>query len=344
MSSEKKALITGVAGQDGSYLSELLISKGYNVYGIVRASATQNLERIKHLLPNDSFHLVYGDVTDAHSISQLARKIEPDEVYNLAAQSHVRVSFDVSEYTCNVGGIGTLRVLEALRSNQLDAKFYQASSSEMFGKVRQTPQNENTPFYPRSPYGVAKVFGYWITVNYRESYDMFAINGILFNHESPRRGNDFVTKKISLGLANILQGRQDKIVLGNINAKRDWGYAEDYVEAMYMMMQHGNPEDFVIATGETHSVREFLEIAFNHAGMDVEWRGSGMDEKAYDRRTGKAVVEIDPRHFRPSEVDVLVGDATKARSKLGWKPRVTFKELVKIMLDHDIEMVKTSGR
>ncbi len=344
MSSEKKALITGVAGQDGSYLSELLLSRGYQVYGLVRASATQNTDRIKHLLDNGNFHVIYGDVSDAHSISQVIKKTEPDEVYNLAAQSHVRVSFDVPEYTCNIGGLGTLRVLEAIRSNELDAKFYQASSSEMFGKVRQSPQNENTPFYPRSPYGVAKVFGYWITVNYRESYDMFALNGILFNHESPRRGNDFVTKKISLGLANIIHGKQDKIVLGNLNAKRDWGYAEDYVEAMLMMMQHPQAEDFVIATGETHSVREFLEIAFQHAGIDIEWRGSGMDEKAYDRRTGKAVVEIDPKHFRPSEVEFLVGDASKANRVLGWKPRVTFNQLVKIMLDHDINMVKTSGR
>jgi len=322
----KRALITGITGQDGSYLSELLLKKGYEVYGIKRRSSSFNTKRIDHIFqdPHEetNFHLIYGDLGDASSLNRIIRTIKPDEIYNLAAQSHVRVSFDIPEYTADIAAIGTLRLLEAIKDSGLDVKFYQASSSEMFGMVKESPQNENTPFHPRSPYACSKVFAYWITVNYRESYDFFTCNGILFNHESPRRGETFVTRKITMAIAKILSGNQDKLYLGNLDAKRDWGYAKDYVEGMWMMLQHDKPDDYVLSTGETHSVREFLEEAFTYVSLDP-----------YD------YIEIDQRYFRPSEVDILVGDSSKARAILGWKPKVKFKELVRIMVDTDVEKI-----
>jgi GDPmannose 4,6-dehydratase len=324
----KKALITGITGQDGSYLTEFLLGKGYEVYGIIRRSSSFNTSRIDHLYidPHEQevhLKLVFGDLNDASSLSRIVRDIKPDELYNLAAQSHIRVSFDVPEYTGEISGMGTTRLLEAIRETGSQARFYQASSSEMFGKVLGPPQGEGTPFYPRSPYGAAKVYAFWMTVNYREAYNMFACNGILFNHESPRRGETFVTRKITMALARIKHGLQDKLYLGNLDAKRDWGFARDYVEAMWLMMQQPNADDYVIATGETHSVREFLDTAFNYAGID--W---------------KKHVEIDQRYFRPTEVDFLQGDATKARRVLKWKPRVGFRELVKIMVDADMQLVE----
>lgn len=323
----KKALITGITGQDGSYLAELLLKKGYEVYGIIRRSSSFNTERLDHLYrdPHERdvrLRLIYGDLNDSSSLNKILRDTRPDEIYNLGAQSHVRVSFDIPEYTAEITGLGTTRLLEAIRETGIDTKFYQASSSEMYGKVVETPQNEETPFYPRSPYACAKVYSYWITRNYRESYGMYACNGILFNHESERRGPTFVTRKITRAVARIKAGLQKKIYLGNLDAQRDWGYAPDYVEAMWLMMQQEEPDDFVIATGETHSVREFLEEAFGLAGLDP-WQ----------------YVEIDPKYFRPAEVDLLIGDATKAREKLGWRSKVTFKELVKIMVDADIAML-----
>lgn len=324
----KKALITGITGQDGSYLAELLLGKGYQVYGIIRRQSTFGTDRLKNIFdeptnPEAKMHLVYGDLTDASSLNRILRDVEPDEIYNLGAQSHVRVSFDVPDYTTDTVALGTLRLLESIRETGASPKFYQASSSEMYGKVMETPQTETTPFYPRSPYACAKVFGYSITVNYRESYNLFSSNGILFNHESPRRGQTFVTRKITQAIANIKFGRQDKLYLGNLDAKRDWGYAADFVEAMWMILQHDEPDDFVIATGETHSVREFLEEAFGHAGMDWE-----------------EYVGTDPRYFRPAEVDLLLGDPSKAKEKLGWEPKVRFKELVKMMVDADMEAVR----
>jgi GDPmannose 4,6-dehydratase len=323
----KKALITGITGQDGSYLAELLLEKGYEVYGIIRRASTFNTERIDHIYqdPHEKgarLHLIYGDLSDSSALNRILRDVKPDEIYNLAAQSHVRVSFDIPEYTGDVTGLGTVRLLDAILEEGLESKvkFYQASSSEMFGKVQAVPQNEETPFYPRSPYGAAKVYSYWITRNYRESYNMFAVNGILFNHESPRRGETFVTRKITRAVAAIKAGLQDKLYLGNLDAKRDWGYAKEYVEAMWLMLQQDEPDDFVIATNETHTIREFLEEAFGHVGL--KWED---------------YVEIDPRYYRPAEVDLLIGDASKAEEKLGWKPKVTFKELVKIMVDADIE-------
>jgi GDPmannose 4,6-dehydratase len=324
----KKALITGITGQDGSYLTEFLLGTGYEVYGIIRRSSSFNTSRIDHLYidPHEQevhLKLVFGDLNDASSLSRIVRDIKPDELYNLAAQSHIRVSFDVPEYTGEISGMGTTRLLEAIRETGSQARFYQASSSEMFGKVLGPPQGEGTPFYPRSPYGAAKVYAFWMTVNYREAYNMFACNGILFNHESPRRGETFVTRKITMALARIKHGLQDKLYLGNLDAKRDWGFARDYVEAMWLMMQQPNADDYVIATGETHSVREFLDTAFDYAGID--W---------------KKHVEIDQRYFRPTEVDFLQGDATKARRVLKWKPRVGFRELVKIMVDADMQLVE----
>ena len=323
----KKALITGITGQDGSYLAELLLEKGYEVHGIIRRSSSFNTERIDHLYKDPHINdvkmfLHYGDLSDSSNLSRLLEKIQPDEIYNLAAQSHVRVSFDMPEYTADVVGLGTIRILDAIKETQIKTKFYQASTSELYGKVVETPQTEKTPFYPRSPYACAKLYSYWITVNYRESYDMYACNGILFNHESPRRGETFVTKKITHAIAKILNKEQDKLYLGNLDAKRDWGYAKDYVEAMWLMLQQENAEDYVIATGETHSVREFLDEAFGLVGLD--W---------------KKYVEIDPRYYRPAEVDLLLGDPTKAKEKLGWKPKTTFKELVKIMLEYDLNSV-----
>lgn len=328
MAQVKKALILGITGQDGSYLAELLLKKGYDVYGIIRRASSFNTGRIDHLYidPHKKgvrLKLIYGDLADASSISRIMRDIDPDEVYNLGAQSHVRVSFDVPEYTGEITGMGTTRLLEAIRETGTKAKFYQASSSEMYGKVLEVPQKETTPFYPRSPYGAAKVYSYWMTVNYREAYNMFACNGILFNHESPRRGETFVTRKITMALARIRHGLQDKLYLGNIDAKRDWGFAGDYVEAMWLMLQQAKADDYVIATGETHSVREFLEIAFQYAGLD--W---------------KKHVAIDKRYFRPTEVDLLLGDATKAKKKLKWKPRVGFRELVHMMVDADMKLVE----
>lgn len=324
MNKIKKALITGITGQDGSYLAELLLEKGYEVHGIIRRSSSFNTGRIEHLYQD--FHskdakifLHYGDLADSSALSRLLEKIQPDEIYNLAAQSHVRVSFDIPEYTADVVGLGTIRILDAIKETKINTRFYQASTSELYGKVVETPQTEKTPFYPRSPYACAKLYSYWITVNYRESYDIYACNGILFNHESPRRGETFVTKKITHAIARILKKEQDKLYLGNLDAKRDWGYAKDYVEAMWLMLQQEKAEDYVIATGETHSVREFLDEAFGLVGLD--W---------------KKYVEIDATYYRPAEVDLLLGDSTKAREKLGWKPKTTFKELVKIMLEYDL--------
>ena len=318
----KVALVTGITGQDGSYLAEFLLAKDYDVHGIVRRSSVFNTGRISYIHPQthaeERVFLHYGDLADASSLARLIEKINPDEIYNLGAQSHVRVSFDIPEYTADVSGLGSLRVLEALRETRSHAKFYQASSSEMFG-ASVPPQNENTPFRPRSPYAIAKVFSYWTTVNYREAYNIFACNGILFNHESPRRGENFVTRKITISIAELLAGKRDKIYLGNLNAKRDWGYSPDYVEAMWLMLQQGAPDDYVVATGETHSVREFLDEAFALAGIEH----------------GERYVETDPRYLRPTEVDVLCGDASKARVKLGWKPKVGFRELARIMLEED---------
>jgi GDPmannose 4,6-dehydratase len=325
----KKALITGITGQDGSYLTELLLGKGYEVYGVIRRASTFNTERIDHIYqdPHESgrrMRLLYGDLNDASSLNKILRDVQPDEIYNLGAQSHVRVSFDIPEYTAEVGALGTLRLLEAIRETGLrGTRFYQASSSELFGKVQEVPQRETTPFYPRSPYGVAKLYAYWITVNYRESYGLFACNGILFNHESQRRGETFVTRKITRAAAAIKLGLQNKLYLGNLDAKRDWGHAKDFVEAMWLMLQQDEPDDYVIATGETHSVREFLDEAFGH--LDLDW---------------KQFVEIDPRYFRPAEVDLLIGDASKARRKLGWEPKITFKELARTMVDADLADLK----
>ncbi len=320
----KRALITGITGQDGSYLTELLLSKDYEVYGIIRRSSSFNTNRIDHIYQDPHafsarLHLVYGDLNDASSLNKILRDIQPDEIYNLGAQSHVRVSFDVPEYTGEVTGLGTLRLLEAIRDTGIKPKFYQASSSELYGLVQEVPQTEKTPFYPRSPYAVAKLYSYWITVNYRESYNLFACNGILFNHESPRRGETFVTRKVTKAAAAIKLGLQDKLFLGNLDAKRDWGFAGDYVEAMWLMLQQESPEDFVVATGETYSVRDLLNETFSY--LDLDWQRH---------------VEIDPRYYRPAEVDLLIGDATKARLKLGWEPKVTFKELVKMMVDADL--------
>jgi GDPmannose 4,6-dehydratase len=338
----KKALITGITGQDGSYLAEYLLNKDYEVHGIVRRSSSVNTRRIDHLLGEESqvgqrLILHYGDLSDGSSLSRLIDKVEPCEIYNLGAQSHVKVSFDIPEFTSDVNALGALRILDSIREVNPEIKYYQASSSELYGKVRETPQNENTPFYPRSPYAAAKLYAYWITVNYREAYGLFASNGILFNHESPRRGEGFVTRKITIGIANILKGRQDKIVLGNLNAKRDWGFAGDYVEAMWKILQHETPEDFVIATGETHTVREFCELAFKNIGIDLVWSGNGLDEKGLDSDTGRELVSVSKAFFRPSEVDLLLGDARKAKKLLGWTPKVSFEELVKMMVDSDIK-------
>lgn len=349
---KKVALISGITGQDGSFLAEFLLSKGYEVHGIMRRSSSFNTGRIEHLYLEEwvkdmknprQVNLHYGDMTDSSSLIRIIQKLQPDEIYNLAAQSHVKVSFDVPEYTAETDAIGTLRMLEAVRILGLErkTKIYQASTSELFGMVQEVPQRETTPFYPRSPYGVAKQYGFWIVKNYRESYGMFAVNGILFNHESERRGENFVTRKITLAAANIANGLQEKLYLGNLNAKRDWGYARDYVECMWLMLQHERPEDFVIATGEHHSVREFATLAFHYAGIELEWRGEGIDEKGIDKATGKVLVEVDPRFFRPSEVEQLLGDPTKAKTLLGWNPTTTsFDKLVRIMVEHDMKNVK----
>ena len=348
----KIALITGITGQDGSFLAEFLIEKGYEVHGILRRSSSFNTGRIEHLYLDEwvrdmkkdrLINLHYGDMTDSSSLIRIIQQVQPDEIYNLAAQSHVKVSFDVPEYTAEADAIGTLRMLEAVRILGLEKKtrIYQASTSELFGKVQEVPQKETTPFYPRSPYGVAKQYGFWITKNYRESYDMFAVNGILFNHESERRGETFVTRKISLAAARIAQGFQDKLYLGNLDACRDWGYAKDYVECMWLILQHDTPEDFVIATGEMHTVREFATLAFKEVGIELRWEGEGIEEKGIDVKTGKIIVEVDSKYFRPAEVEQLLGDPTKAKTLLGWNPRQTsFEDLVKIMATHDMKFVR----
>ncbi len=339
----KKALITGITGQDGAYLAELLLDKGYEVHGVKRRASSFNTDRIDHLYhdphePDRRMILHYGDLTDATNLIRIVQETQPEEIYNLAAQSHVAVSFETPEYTANSDALGTLRLLEAVRICGLGARtrFYQASSSEMFGKVRETPQSETTPFYPRSPYGAAKVYAYWITVNYREAYGLFACNGILFNHESPVRGETFVTRKVTRGLARIKVGLDECLYLGNLDALRDWGHARDYVRAQWLMLQQRTPEDYVIASGEQHSVRSFVTLAAKLLGMDVEWRGDGRNEHAVDRSSGKTVVRVDPRYFRPTEVDTLLGDASKARKQLGWQPEIGFEALVREMVDADL--------
>lgn len=348
----RKALITGITGQDGSYLAEFLLEKGYEVHGIIRRSSSFNTGRIEHLYIEDLIedmhkdrrvHLHYGDMTDSESLIRLIREIAPDEIYNLAAQSHVKVSFDVPEYTADVDATGVLRILEAVHFLGMEKKcrIYQASTSELFGLVQETPQKETTPFYPRSPYAVAKMYGFWIMKNYRESYGMFCANGILFNHESERRGETFVTRKITLAASRIAQGFQKKLYLGNLSALRDWGYAKDYVECMWLILQQEKPDDFVVATGEQHSVREFATLAFHEAGIELEWKGEGVDEKGYNKATGEVLVEVDPKYFRPAEVQTLLGDPTKAKSVLGWNPTKTpFKKLVQLMVQHDMEYIK----
>jgi GDPmannose 4,6-dehydratase len=349
---KKTALITGITGQDGSFLAEFLIDKGYEVHGTLRRSSSFNTGRIEHLYLDEwvrdmkqqrLINLHYADMTDSSSLIRIIQSIQPDEIYNLAAQSHVKVSFDVPEYTAEADAVGTLRLLEAVRILGLEkkTKIYQASTSELYGLVQEIPQSESTPFYPRSPYGVAKLYGFWITKNYRESYGMFAVNGILFNHESERRGETFVTRKITIAAARIAQGMQDKLYLGNLDAKRDWGYAKDYVECMGLMLQHESPEDFVIATGEFHSVREFCTLAFAEVGINLRWESVGVDEKGIDIATGKVLVEVDPKYFRPAEVEQLLGDPTKAKTLLGWNPRKTsFEQLVKLMVANDMRFVR----
>ena len=338
----KKALITGITGQDGSYLAELLLDKGYEVHGIIRRHSTICTDRIDHLYDDsslkDRFFLHYGDLTDSCNLMGLIQKIQPDEVYNLGAQSHVAVSFEVPEYTAEATGVGTIRLLDAIYQSGVKCKFYQASTSELFGGIPGTaPQSEKTPFYPKSPYGAAKLYSYWITVNYRESYNMFACNGILFNHESPRRGETFVTRKITIAVAKIMAGKQEKLSLGNLNAKRDWGFAGDYVEGMWRILQQEKPDDYVLATNETHTVREFVELAFAEVGVGIEWKGEGVNEKGYDKNTGKLLVDVNPRYFRPAEVELLWGDSTKAETELGWKRKVSFKELVSMMVREDMK-------
>ena len=343
----KTALISGVTGQDGAYLASFLLRKGYAVHGVKRRSSLFNTARIDGLYEDlhekdPHFFLHYGDLTDASNLIRIIQQVRPDEIYNLAAQSHVKVSFETPEYTANSDALGTLRLLEAIRILGLEGhtRFYQASTSELFGKVRETPQTETTPFYPRSPYAAAKLYAYWITVNYREAYGIFASNGILFNHESELRGETFVTRKITRAAARIALGLQDKTWLGNLDAKRDWGHAEDYVEAMWRILQHDRPDNFVIATGETHSVREFATLAFKEAGMEIEWRGSGLDEVGVDAGTGRVLVEVDPRYFRPTEVDLLLGDPSKAERELGWKRKVSFLDLVRRMVRYDLDLFK----
>ena len=349
---KKVALITGITGQDGSFLAEFLIDKGYEVHGIIRRSSSFNTGRIEHLYFDEwvrdmkhqrTINLHYGDMTDSSSLIRIIQMIQPDEIYNLAAQSHVKVSFDVPEYTAEADAVGTLRLLEAIRILGMEKKtrIYQASTSELFGLVQEVPQKETTPFYPRSPYGVAKQYGFWITKNYRESYGMFAVNGILFNHESERRGETFVTRKITLAASRIVQGFQDKLYMGNLGALRDWGYAKDYVECMWLMLQHDTPEDFVIATGQMHTVREFCTLAFREAGIELRWEGEGVDEKGVDIASGRVIVEVDKKYFRPAEVELLLGDPTKAKTLLGWNPNATsFEQLVKIMVEHDMRFAR----
>lgn len=343
----KKALISGITGQDGSYLTELLLEKGYEVHGIIRRSSSFNTKRIDHLYNNPDlldkrFFLHYGDLTDSSNLNRLVEKIKPNEIYNLGAQSHVKVSFEVPEYTAEVDAIGTLRFLDAIKETGINTRFYQASTSELFGMAQEVPQNENTPFYPRSPYAVAKLYAYWMVVNYREAYNLFACNGILFNHESERRGKTFVTRKISVAVAKIMTGQLDKLYLGNLDAKRDWGYAPEYVEGMWRILQHDTPQDFVLATGETHTVREFVEEAFKVLGEEIEWRGTGVNEVGVLKSIGKEVVAINPRYYRPTEVEILLGDYSKAKKLLGWEPKTKFKDLVKIMVLTDYHKLSST--
>ncbi|MBP9096183.1 MAG: GDP-mannose 4,6-dehydratase, partial [Ignavibacteria bacterium] len=329
---------------DGSYLAEILLKKGYEVNGIIRRSSLFNTGRIEHLMMdkkimNKSFFLYHGDITDTSNLNRLLEKIKPDEIYNLAAQSHVKVSFEVPEYTAEVDAIGTLRFLDAIRETGIKTKFYQASTSELYGKVQEVPQKETTPFYPRSPYGVAKIYGYWIVVNYREAYNLYACNGILFNHESPRRGETFVTRKITRAVAAIKKGKQESLTLGNLDSKRDWGFAPEYCEGMWMMMQQKSPEDYVLATGETHTVKEFVDLSFKSVGIELEWEGKEEKEKGKDKNTGKVLVSVDPTYYRPTEVDLLIGDASKAKKNLGWEPKVKFEQLVDIMVKADLEIM-----
>ncbi len=344
----KKALITGITGQDGSYLCELLLEKGYEVHGMLRRSSSFNTGRIDHLyndpnILNKKLFLHYGDLTDSSNLNRLLEKIQPEEIYNLGAQSHVKVSFEIPEYTAEVDGIGTLRFLDAIKETGLKTKFYQASTSELYGKVVETPQTELTPFYPRSPYGVAKLYGFWIIKNYREAYNLFACNGILFNHESPRRGGTFVTRKITQAAARIKHGIQDSLSLGNLNSKRDWGFAPEYCDGMWRMLQQDKPDDFVLATGETHSVREFVDLTFRNLDMELEWDGQGKNEKGVEKVTGKTLVRINPSYYRPTEVDLLLGDAGKAKNELGWEPKTKFEDLVKLMVKADWEKVQKRG-
>lgn len=345
----KVALITGITGQDGSYLTELLLEKGYEVHGIIRRHSTISTTRIDPLfenpeIGNKKLFLHYGDLTDSSNLNRLLEKIKPDEIYNLAAQSHVAVSFEVPEYTAEATGVGTLRLLDAIKENGLKCRFYQASTSELFGGLPNTaPQSEKTPFYPKSPYGVAKLYSYWITVNYRESYNLFACNGVLFNHESPRRGETFVTRKITRAVASIMAGKQEKLSLGNMDAKRDWGFAGDYVEGMWRILQQEKPGDYVLATNETHTVREFVELAFKEVGIDLKWQGTGVDEKGIDKKTGKVLVDVNPKYFRPAEAELLWGDCTKAEKELGWKRKVSFKGLVSMMVDSDMKEIAGIG-
>ncbi len=341
----KKALITGITGQDGSYLAELLLEKGYEVHGMIRRASYFNRKRIDHLYKdphgkNVNFFLHYGDLSDSSNLNRVLERVQPDEIYNLAAQSHVRVSFEVPEYTADVDGTGTLRLLDAIKETGIKTRFYQASTSELFGKVQQVPQSEKTPFYPRSPYAVAKLYAYWIVVNYRESYNLHASNGILFNHESPRRGENFVTRKITIGAASIKAGLKECLFMGNLDSLRDWGYAPDYVKAMWLMLQQDKPDDFVIATGQMHSVREFIEKTFGLLDMPIEWTGNGVNETGIDKKSGKTVIRIDPKYFRPAEVEQLLGDPTKAKTLLKWEPEVTFEKLVEIMVKADWDSIK----
>ena len=341
----KVALITGITGQDGSYLTELLLEKGYEVHGIIRRHSNISTSRIDHLFEDESIgnkrlFLHYGDLTDSSNLNRLIEKIKPNEIYNLAAQSHVAVSFEVPEYTAETTGVGTLRLLDAIRESGINCRFYQASTSELFGGLPETaPQSEETQFYPKSPYGVAKLYSYWITINYRESYNLFACNGILFNHESPRRGETFVTRKITRAVASIISGKQEKLSLGNLDAKRDWGFAGDYVYGMWLILQQDEPRDYVLATNETHTVREFVELSFAELGIEIEWKGSGVDEKGYDKNTGRLLVDVDPKYFRPAEVEFLWGNSTKAEKELGWKRKVDFKSLVRMMVNSDMKEI-----
>jgi len=340
----RRALITGITGQDGSYLAELLLTKGYEVHGMIRRSSSFNTQRIEHIyqdphVPKRGLQLHYGDLSDASNLSRLIEQIQPSEIYNLGAQSHVQVSFEVPDYTAQVDALGTLRLLDAIKQVDFETRFYQASTSELYGKVQEIPQRETTPFYPRSPYAVAKLYAYWLVVNYREAYGLFACNGILFNHESPRRGKTFVTRKVVRAAARIRHSLQDKLYLGNIDAKRDWGYAPEFVEAMWMMLQQDTPRDLVIATGETHSVREFTSLVFEEVGLPLVWEGEGLAERGVSEKDGRVLVEIDPRYFRPTEVDLLIGDPALAKTTLGWEPRTRFRDLITLMVEHDMEMV-----